>query len=408
MRLSGYLLLFFLTSSISGAFLCDGQILAPSAVYNEPTAYLPADRIFYFSSIQMQSLSCNGPDAGQTYTFDWTKYNSTNNTWSQPLQSQIGNSSQLLISESGGYQVRITGPGVDNIYRCWAFEPSLNETGATMVVETCSFLDLRAVNDSLPLVYYTPTTGNANYVQYERTYNWAASTGTVLPQHPFISIDAPVEDTQFEVNVRDKFGNQSVATLDYIAIAVKAQYKSEEVKREVPNEIHTSVEGSAPIEVRFNDDSKGNVSAWEWRFGNTGVAFNRNPFYVFTELGSHTVTLRVVNRVSGCESISTDNLEVKVVSWKLDVPNVFTPNGDGANDEFRVVYSSLKKYSIVVFNRWGRKVYESTNPAEGWDGTVAGSMAPPGVYFYYIEAESYEKGEKIKPRKGPIHLIRGK
>jgi len=404
MRLTGCAFLFIFTIAVATSF---GQIQAPSAIYSEMTNYASPDPVYFFSTVQMQVLTCQGPNPSDTYTFNWTRHNPTGNTWNQPLQSQVGASSELMINEPGGYQVRVTGPGVDVIYRCWAFEPMLNNTSIDEVDATCFYLDLRANNDTLPLVYYNPSTSMETRVRYNRTYQWTASTGGTLPQGAFISMNAPVENTRFEVLVTDKFGNQSMAYLDYTAIAVEAKYKREIVKLNVPQEIHSEAEGSAPIEVRFQDESKGNITAWEWRFGRAGVAFDRNPFYVFTAFGKDTVTLRVINRLSGCESISEDNLIVNVINSLLEVPNTFTPNGDGANDEFRVVYSSIKKYHIVVFNRWGRKVYESTNPAEGWDGTVGGSMAPPGVYFYYIEAEGYEKGEKHKLH-GPIHLIRGK
>lgn len=404
MRLSGCLSIILFNIFISGF----GQIYSTSAVFSENTEYASPDPVFFFSSIQGQMLSCDGPNSLETYTFEWTKYNSTNNTWSQSIQNQTGSSSQIIVTGIGGYQVRVTGSGVDNIYRCWAFEPLLNETQITVADETCFYLDLLAKSDSLPLVYYNPSSGTPIYINYGRIYNWTASTGTTLPQGALITMEAPVEDTKFEINVIDKFGNQSSANMNYTAIAVKAKYKWEEVKLEVPQEIHTLVEGSAPIEVRFEDESKGNITKWDWDFGNnTSHALERNPFYVFTTYGTYTVILRVINDLSGCESISEDNLEVVVTESILKAPNTFTPNGDGANDEFRVVYHSIKNYRITVFNRWGRKVYESTNPAEGWDGTVGNSLAPPGVYFYYIEAEGYLKNEKHK-LSGPIHLIRGK
>lgn len=387
---------------------CFSQLSAPESIYSELTDYPSPDPIFYFSNIQSQILSCQGPDASEIYTFTWSRHNAQNNSWSTELQTQTGNSSSIVISEAGGYQVRVTGSGVDNTYRCWAFAPALYDTQLEVPYADCFDLDLRALNDSLPLIYYNPVSGAAIAVNYGRVYNWSSSTDLTFNTGAFQAIDAPVEDTRIDILVNDKFGGQSTGSLDFTALAVEAGYLSEIMKADVPQEIHSEAEGSAPIEVRFTDESKGNITGWEWRFGDSGVAFDRNPFFVFTALGKDTVSLRVINQTSGCESVSEENLVVNIVGYELAVPNVFTPNGDGQNDEFRVVYRSLKKYSIIIYNRWGRKVYESTNPAEGWDGTVGGGLAPPGVYFYYIEAESYNKDEQVKPRKGPIHLIRGK
>jgi gliding motility-associated-like protein len=86
---------------------------------------------------------------------------------------------------------------------------------------------------------------------------------------------------------------------------------------------------------------------------------------------------------------TADSMEVKVnISESyLAVPNVFTPNGDGMNDEFRVAYRSLKEFHIWVYNRWGKLVYESTDPAKGWDGTINGRPAAEGAYFYVVRAK---------------------
>jgi len=70
----------------------------------------------------------------------------------------------------------------------------------------------------------------------------------------------------------------------------------------------------------------------------------------------------------------------------LAVPNVFTPNGDHHNDEFRVSYRSIKEFHCWVYNRWGHLVYEWTDPAKGWDGTIGGRPAAEGAYFYVIRA----------------------
>jgi gliding motility-associated-like protein len=62
---------------------------------------------------------------------------------------------------------------------------------------------------------------------------------------------------------------------------------------------------------------------------------------------------------------------------------------------------------MIIFNRWGRKVYVSTDPEKGWDGSIGNGQAPPGVYFFTIEAEGYDEDEKHK-LSGPVHLIRDK
>jgi gliding motility-associated-like protein len=91
----------------------------------------------------------------------------------------------------------------------------------------------------------------------------------------------------------------------------------------------------------------------------------------------------------------------------LEVPNVFTPNGDGANDLFFVKAKNLVEIQAVIFDRWGNVVYE-VNSLTGnieWDGKNSqGRVVAEGTYFYTIKAvgkdnTSYEK-------KGTVSLIR--
>ena len=89
------------------------------------------------------------------------------------------------------------------------------------------------------------------------------------------------------------------------------------------------------------------------------------------------------------------------------VPNAFSPGtSPGVNDEFRVVYKSLVKFSCWIFNRWGQLLYHWTDPAQGWDGKKGGKYVSPGVYFYVIEAEGSD-GIKYK-KKGDINILRPK
>jgi gliding motility-associated-like protein len=84
-----------------------------------------------------------------------------------------------------------------------------------------------------------------------------------------------------------------------------------------------------------------------------------------------------------------------VDSSLLEIPNVFTPNADGANDYFQVKALSLKSFSGKIMNRWGRVVYEWTDPKtpeKGWNGRNMndGQPSPSGTYYYIISAVGYD------------------
>lgn len=90
----------------------------------------------------------------------------------------------------------------------------------------------------------------------------------------------------------------------------------------------------------------------------------------------------------------------------FEVPNVFTPNGDGQNDVFKVHAESIDEFHARIYNRWGRKVYEWTDVNGYWDGTITGTEASPGIYYIIIKAK--DRRGKEYSYEGFIHLLKEK
>lgn len=92
-----------------------------------------------------------------------------------------------------------------------------------------------------------------------------------------------------------------------------------------------------------------------------------------------------------------DEIEISKNCY-IDIPNAFTPNGDGVNDYFfpkPVLSGSLSKFQMRIFNRWGQKIFETTSTSgRGWDGKLNNTLQPLGVYIYQIEAEIDSKYEE--------------
>jgi gliding motility-associated-like protein len=145
-----------------------------------------------------------------------------------------------------------------------------------------------------------------------------------------------------------------------------------------------------------------------WNMGN-GDVFNGNSIdYYYTVPGTYTVSMTAYD--NACDNVQTISNEVvfagPVVSM-ANVPNVFTPNNDGDNDVLKILsIDGSAEYSMVIFNRWGVKVFETDDSTVMWDGTTRnGSKAADGVYFYEVRyTDICTTEEKIKT--GYVHLYR--
>jgi len=86
-----------------------------------------------------------------------------------------------------------------------------------------------------------------------------------------------------------------------------------------------------------------------------------------------------------------------------NIPNVFTPNGDGKNDIFFINARGVYEFDLLIYNRWGMLMYSTNQIEQGWDGTVNGRPAAGGVYF--IKAKIVGRNETID-HQGTVHLFR--
>ena len=163
--------------------------------------------------------------------------------------------------------------------------------------------------------------------------------------------------------------------------------RSNERNRPTSQNLIQGSEYSGPLEVAFYSNPTPGVQFYQWKiYKSTELLVTRNAQdirYTFSEPGAYKVVCAVNNAY--CTSDSSE-VAVQISESYLAVPNVFTPNGDGKNDEFRVAYRSLKEFHCWVYNRWGKLVFEWTDPAKGWDGTINGRPAAEGAYYYVIRA----------------------
>lgn len=173
---------------------------------------------------------------------------------------------------------------------------------------------------------------------------------------------------------------------------------------------------SGPLEIEFRSNPTPGVQFYQWTiYKASEVLFTRRDrdiHFTFSEPGAYRVECSVNN--ASCVT-EPDDIKVNISESYLRVPNVFTPDDNGQNDEFRVSYRSLKSFHCEVYNRWGKKVFSWDDPAKGWDGTINGRPAAEGAYYYVIRALGTDAGLStdgapigIYNLSGDINLLRGK
>ena len=160
----------------------------------------------------------------------------------------------------------------------------------------------------------------------------------------------------------------------------------------------TSYEGSAPLKVRFLSGSDDHDGYFEWRFYKNEIVegqhyllrHEENTDFTFTEAGTHLV----------CLFASFPNGEEKL-------SDPISPNGDNRNDTYKAKegYQSIVEFKATIYNRWGQKLYEWTDPAGEWDGKFNGKDVKEGVYYVHVQAKGAD-GVKYNIKKD-VNLLRG-
>ena len=185
--------------------------------------------------------------------------------------------------------------------------------------------------------------------------------------------------------------------------------------------------GEAPITVKLYSNAEeveGYTLVCMWSFTKEGET---EPFLV-----RHDADVEIVLNESGATKIQPvityTNKENEDVFWEfgveayspftvilaessLEVPNAFSPNGDGINDYFNVYnVKSIVEFNAAIYNRWGQQLYswgidEMECESCGWDGTYKGKPVRPGVYFVVVKAKGADGIEY--EFKNDVNLLRG-
>lgn len=323
------------------------------------------------------------------------------------LTTPVQSGTDYLYPEHGeGYAIQVDGQW--EYFWVFDYQQLALQIQSVDAQQTCTETQLQ-LNGTIPTIQYTDL--NSHTQQLDRlcriSYTdamwndnaWVDSMAVVETElQPSLVLDASAVATNYVIAdlLAEQLGlGDSIVTDTYQPMAVKAHPQAIVTTRDSnkPNEVDRPIDAetllrrSAPLDVEFVANGL-NTEYYEWNlYQGQKLILKRNEAqhrYTFTEPGNYTMMMTASNNY-GCELDSVE-FKISISESMLTVPNTFTPNGDGANDEFRVVYRSIKEFHMWVYNRWGKLVYKTDNPDKGWDGNINGRPAAEGAYYYVIRA----------------------
>jgi len=137
-----------------------------------------------------------------------------------------------------------------------------------------------------------------------------------------------------------------------------------------------------------------------------GIYLVKDFTHTFTNLDKEIpVIFQIATNKFGCSDTTSKTLKIKQ-SYAIYIPNTFTPNDDGTNDGFKAKGYNIIKFKLTIFDRWGHKVFETTDMDNAWDGTTKGSSEPIKDDVYVWKANVIDINNKTHDLIGHVTLLK--
>jgi gliding motility-associated-like protein len=408
------------------------QISAPDAAGSDLTqypVYQETDDIFIFcntdSLSETGSLTVSTTLAG-TKTYLWEKYNELTGSFEfyQQESTDLSNA-QIGGLADGCYRATVTLGATTEIYRAWVFNNWLLAEASTSESD-CETFKLSGSYTTATFTYYDLSDNSAVDLPKEINVEWLEGSVKLSSLLSLEVFNPPTQETDYTLHVFDNYGCESRSDVTYESIVTKASFSA------------SPMSGEAPLTVTFTNNSEnGTPGYYEWHFyrdideikkefEDTGgpvdsvylIAYDDAPVYTYENSGSYLVKLIAKHISEDYTCVDTFLMEDFIVADTSFVlaPNVFTPNGDGVNDEYIIKFWSMQSIEINIYNRWGKRVhhwqsgdvqgFEDSREESVWDGRIGGRTASPGVYYWDVVGRGRD-GRK-RTEHGFLHLFREK
>jgi|GEM_PF-6984896 len=355
-------------TTVSGANACSDTYTLVVSVQEAPMAlFVPSTHALCNSndSIDLTNLS-----AGNLLHYAWDFGNGTTSTLQHP---------SIVYAQAGVYPITLS---ATNNYGCWDAFTDTVKVYAQPEAQIVMNADLICVPTAVTFsVEPTPYTGIL----------W------LLDRYTSSLEDSPTyyytqADTTYKVRVILDYEGRCFDTATLEVHTYQAPIADFTYTQDPPSRIKL-----------HNQSLYHDWQVWDFGYGATSTEPNPTHDYYPQDPDTFTITLRVMTD-EGCWDIR-DTTFIYDPNPTLFIPNAFSPNYDGNNDVFKIGVQNLTNLEFLIYNRWGKLIHTSSDPAYIWDGTYGRDChAPEGVYSYRVKAMTHD-GQQIE-RTGTITLIR--
>lgn len=379
---------------------------------------------------------------GMTYTattenpVTWYEYGEQGGAFAEPISGVLTDGNVTTLSQLIPNRGYIIEEGTTRYYM-WITDHSLYPLTLEDISADsdgdCSTVTIHVQGQGPDIAYYTITGVKRTLsrdmrlqyynLEWDDTTHWQQKEVLELEESfkPTIVMPAPFCSTTFTL-AGDRFMDfwdetVSVESGTYTPAAVDVRAIATQEERDNDNEKSSGMEGalggSAPVTITFEAFCTDEAIHHEWQmatdpeFNDIQLRLNQDVVeQTFDNAGTTYWRFIGSNANGSCEAYS-ETFTVDIGDSELNCPNVFTPGtSEGVNDVWKVSYRSIVDFHCWIFNRWGNKIIEFTDPSQGWDGTYHGKLVGPGVYYYVINARGSD-GRSYK-LSGDINIIRYK